>query len=293
MEKSEMKQFGQRIINLRKEYGESQESLLETLGVTQQTLSRYEKGERQASLDFVIKAAKHYNVTADYLLGLSDCKSAEQDMQIACKVTGLSDLSIYKIQDIVKYPYFDIINNVLEDVEDSYQFSEILKKIFTLCENEIKIQAFADAFCELANVKFSLSDDSTNSIVFRNALIQLQAALNSFYSDTSDSDAVYKKAALFHLPLEEYEIGYNKFLLQSDIMNLIDSITTEYKFYHKGINGKTIEDIKQMYILELQKVPGVFQKYANALQQKQKESSENINNFFNVLFGKNNHFPNF
>ncbi len=131
MEKSEMKQFGQRIINLRKECRESQESLLETLGVTQQTLSRYEKGERQASLDFVIKAAKHYNVTADYLLGLSDCKSVEQDMQTVCKATGLSESSIETLQDVVsdtehtKYSAYtiDFLNGILEDESSPFSAS--------------------------------------------------------------------------------------------------------------------------------------------------------------------------
>lgn len=285
--------FSERLAELRQQHNETSRDLARALDVSFSAISNYQLGKRTPDIVFLQKVARHYNVSADYLLGLSNAKSTEKDMKIACEVTGLSDFSIYKLQDMAKRPYFDIVNNVLEDEEDSYKFPEILEKIFVLCENEIKIQAFANAFCELANVKFSLSDDSTNSIIFRNTLIQLQAALNSFYSDASDSDVVYKKAVLFHLPLEEYEIGYNKFLLQSDIMNLINSIINGYKFYYGGINGKTIEDIKQIYILELQKIPDVFQKHANALQQKQKESNESVNNLFNVLFGENNHFTKF
>lgn len=100
LDKIEMQQFGKRIIELRKESGKTQESLLEALGVSQQTLSRYEKGQRQASLEFVIRAAKYYNVSADYLLGLSDVKSTEQDIKIACEVTELSEKAALNIKKI-------------------------------------------------------------------------------------------------------------------------------------------------------------------------------------------------
>lgn len=105
MDKIEMQQFGQRITELRKESGETQESLLEALGVSQQTLSRYEKGQRQASLEFVIRAARHYNVSADYLLGLSNAKSTEKDMKIACEMTLLPEDVILELQKEPLLPF--------------------------------------------------------------------------------------------------------------------------------------------------------------------------------------------
>lgn len=122
MEKSEMQKFGQRIVNLRKEHGESQESLLEILGVTQQTLSRYEKGERQASLEFVIKAAKHYNVSADYLLGLSDAKTTEQDTKKLIATSGLSEKSIKNLTR----PYQQKLKILEEENNDEMSSSIIL-----------------------------------------------------------------------------------------------------------------------------------------------------------------------
>lgn len=92
--------FGVKIIELRKESGLSQAKLAEMAGVTQQTLSRYEKGERQASLDFVITVADIFRVSADYLLGLSDVKSTEQDIKTACKVLGLSQKAVENIKKI-------------------------------------------------------------------------------------------------------------------------------------------------------------------------------------------------
>lgn len=54
---------------LRKERGISQKKAAEALGVSQALLSHYEKGIRECGLDFVVRAADFYDVSADYLLG--------------------------------------------------------------------------------------------------------------------------------------------------------------------------------------------------------------------------------
>ena len=56
---------------LRKEKGISQKEAANQLGVSQALLSHYEKGIRECGLDFLIRAADFYGVSADYLLGRS------------------------------------------------------------------------------------------------------------------------------------------------------------------------------------------------------------------------------
>ena len=56
---------------LRKEKGISQKEAANSLGVSQALLSHYEKGIRECGLDFLIRAADFYGVSADYLLGRS------------------------------------------------------------------------------------------------------------------------------------------------------------------------------------------------------------------------------
>lgn len=56
---------------LRKEKGISQKEAAAQLGVSQALLSHYEKGIRECGLEFLIKAADFYGVSADYLLGRS------------------------------------------------------------------------------------------------------------------------------------------------------------------------------------------------------------------------------
>ena len=66
--------FPRIITLLRKERGLSQKSAAESLGVSPALLSPYEKGIRECGLEFVVKTAEFYNVSTDYLLGLSDKK---------------------------------------------------------------------------------------------------------------------------------------------------------------------------------------------------------------------------
>ncbi len=56
---------------LRKEKGISQKDAAKELGVSQALLSHYEKGIRECGLEFLIRAADFYGVSADYLLGRS------------------------------------------------------------------------------------------------------------------------------------------------------------------------------------------------------------------------------
>ena len=57
---------------LRKERGISQKMAAGDLGISQALLSHYEKGIREIPVDFLIRLAKLYNCSTDYLLGISN-----------------------------------------------------------------------------------------------------------------------------------------------------------------------------------------------------------------------------
>jgi len=62
--------FAERLKNLRLSCGENQSDVAKVLGVSVQSYSAYE-GAREPKYDFLCKLAEHYNVSTDYLLGLS------------------------------------------------------------------------------------------------------------------------------------------------------------------------------------------------------------------------------
>ena len=63
-----------RLKELRMKKGLSQVKLAMELNIAQNTLSRYETGEREAGYDMLIKIADYFNVSIDYLLGRTDEK---------------------------------------------------------------------------------------------------------------------------------------------------------------------------------------------------------------------------
>lgn len=63
-----------RLKELREQRRLNQEGLAICLNVSQSTVSAYEVGDRTPDLETIIKIANFFNVSIDYLVGLSDVK---------------------------------------------------------------------------------------------------------------------------------------------------------------------------------------------------------------------------
>ena len=61
-----------RLKELRKKKGISQLRLAMDLSTTQNTISRYETGEREPGIIELIKIADYFNVSVDYLIGRTE-----------------------------------------------------------------------------------------------------------------------------------------------------------------------------------------------------------------------------
>ncbi len=66
--------FGQRLLALRKESGETQTQLAQLLNVGKSQISGMENNGHTTTLEKLVLICEHYHVSADYLLGLSDQK---------------------------------------------------------------------------------------------------------------------------------------------------------------------------------------------------------------------------
>ena len=69
--RTEILKYG-RIRDLRNDRGLTQKQIAKLLSVSQNTYSQYEIGISRFPLDAVIKLAEYYNVSIDYLVGLTD-----------------------------------------------------------------------------------------------------------------------------------------------------------------------------------------------------------------------------
>ena len=63
-----------RLKDLREDLDIKQEVIAKYLNVKQNTYSQYENGQRQLPIGVLIKLAKYYNVSTDYILGITHIK---------------------------------------------------------------------------------------------------------------------------------------------------------------------------------------------------------------------------
>lgn len=71
--------LSKRIYEIRMSFGWTQVQLAQKLGVTKQTVSNWENDNIQPSIDMLIKISKIFNVSTDYLLGLTPTNSINVD----------------------------------------------------------------------------------------------------------------------------------------------------------------------------------------------------------------------
>ena len=114
-----------KIINLRKQNGWSQEQLAEQLGVSRQSVSKWESGMSIPDLDKIIKISKIFSVSTDYLL-----KDEINDMPINATV---------------ETPQYADENSVYVSVEDANTY-------ISLCEKLAKFFALGVALCIISPV---------------------------------------------------------------------------------------------------------------------------------------------
>lgn len=91
--------FAIKLKELREQVGFSQTQLANELGISRGSISHYENGERQPDVDVLVRLCKYFNVSADYLIGLSDVASLDTDMQAVCDYIGLDDVGVGIIEN--------------------------------------------------------------------------------------------------------------------------------------------------------------------------------------------------
>ena len=64
--------YTERLKELKEYHAISQREIATVLNISQQHYSMYENGKGVMSAEQIVKICKHYNVSADYLLGLTD-----------------------------------------------------------------------------------------------------------------------------------------------------------------------------------------------------------------------------
>lgn len=142
--------LGDRISDLREERGESQADMAAALKLSQRTtVEHWEKGTRLIKAGQLAEIAKHFNVSADYLLGLSDVRTPETELRSVCEYTGLSEDAVSCLRNI-------LVNICSKDQKDKTdELCSVINKMLSDCafyvlvmEIQILYEAYKDARLE-------------------------------------------------------------------------------------------------------------------------------------------------
>lgn len=123
--------FASRIMQIRKENGyQTRKSFAIEFGIPETTLRNYEKNEREPNFDFLIKFSETFNISTDYLLGLTDDKEVlhtfrlrSSEQSIIKKYRNLDTLGQEHVQTVLEWESKRIA--MLEDQKELFEHSDI------------------------------------------------------------------------------------------------------------------------------------------------------------------------
>lgn len=101
-----MATFGDRLKELRNEKGLTLDELKDYLNTTKATLSRYENGKRDPKIDFANKVAAYFEVSLDYMLGVSNEKENKPSLSTIKSKADLSrEIALKLVDELLKDGY--------------------------------------------------------------------------------------------------------------------------------------------------------------------------------------------
>lgn len=122
--------FPRRLRQLLEEHDLSHQVFGDYLGVARQSVGNYCDGSVSPSTDTLMKVADYFSVSVDYLLGRTEIRTPEPDVQMASSLTGLSEEAITvlhdycgknsqkgirkTLNDLLTHPDFDIVADYWE-----------------------------------------------------------------------------------------------------------------------------------------------------------------------------------
>lgn len=239
------------IKNLRTERKLTQNDLAEMMNCNRQKIADLERGKSTPSANDLILLSKIFNVSADYLLGLSDTPTTDKDIQFICEYTGLSKkavevLSFYKGYEMI-YP---TINKLLES-----EMSSFLQELGYMCSDMPKDKLIEK--CKENNIDF---DELENIIETKDyECLQVVSTLEQYLNlkkPTSDKILSISQSGKI-ISLSETNLEYTNNLTFDDLIS--------------------IKTIKQSELVESVIFENVIEKIKQ-LKQLNKDGESNVNN---------------
>jgi transcriptional regulator with XRE-family HTH domain len=112
-----MLHIGERITHLRKQLNLSQQDLADSIKVSRTIIGNYERDLNMPSIDVLLKLAKVFNVSVDFLIG--EGRIANYDNETLKRIDDIEKLD----SDTKKHLFF-LIDNVIQNFKTKKAFSK-------------------------------------------------------------------------------------------------------------------------------------------------------------------------
>ncbi|ACL75321.1 helix-turn-helix transcriptional regulator [Ruminiclostridium cellulolyticum] len=118
----------ERIKSLRNVKRQSQKEVAKALGKSREAISKYELGEREPDPDVIVQFSKHFNVSSDYMLGITDHIENIPSSERKPYSSELYAFEKYlKNQDFI--PYLELAVRIKDSNIEINQFEKLLNKL--------------------------------------------------------------------------------------------------------------------------------------------------------------------
>lgn len=111
-----MLNIGERLIQLRKQLNLSQDDLAKKIGVSRTIIGNYERNTNTPSIEVLVKIAKTFNVTIDYLIGEGELSSYDKEV-----MKRIEDID--KLDKSTKEHLFFLVDNIIQNFKTKQAFA--------------------------------------------------------------------------------------------------------------------------------------------------------------------------
>lgn len=111
-----MLNIGSKIIALRKAKNWSQEDLAKEIGSSRVMIGKYERNDNAPSIEVLLKMAKSFDVTVDYIIGEGQLSTYDKDI-----LKRIEDIE--QLDDETKSKLFFLIDNIIQNFKAKKAFS--------------------------------------------------------------------------------------------------------------------------------------------------------------------------
>ena len=219
--KQKMPTFAGRFIKLRRD--QTQAEFAEFLGISRPTVGFYESGERIPDAITLERIARRCNVSADWLLGLSDNPSVKENNQVAQKTLGLSPEAVENLAKVARmksYPNSSsfhtelgkqVLGTALNYLLSSEALIGIARSIYDFFDASAKIREIENMTVEdlcLMDTNYADYDCAEKFKNYRLARLDLNESLLAITNDRMEflkATQAQRIVDVFYVRLEEAE----------------------------------------------------------------------------------------